>query len=84
MTKELLMSDVTFEQFKVEFANELDIQDADCLDLPLADIKEYDSMGKLMVAVLIERLFGVQIEYDDLEAHKTLDELYRRCLSFKN
>jgi len=74
------MPKVPYEEFKRQFAENLEITDIDSLDFPLAEIKEFDSMGKLVISVLVEDLFGIYIEYEILESQTSLHDLYAFCL----
>jgi len=74
------MSNVSLSHFKSRFAEELEITDLETLEASLDSISEFDSMGKLVISVLIEELFGIQIEYEILESQETLEELYEYCV----
>ena len=74
------MSNVSFEDFATEFVNELKVADDAYLRVPLKDIRQYDSMGKIVVSLIIERLFGFQIAYEVLDQEEaTLTSLYQFC-----
>jgi acyl carrier protein len=73
------MSNVRFEEFAREFANDLEIDGEQYLTAKLKDIPQYDSMGKIIVSLTIERLFGFQIAYEFLDQSETLQSLYEVC-----
>ena len=74
------MSNVSFEDFATEFAHDLEILDDSYLQISLKDISQYDSMGKIVVSLTIEKLFGFQIAYEVLEKEETLISLYKFCV----
>ncbi|MBT6050856.1 MAG: hypothetical protein HOG49_29000 [Candidatus Scalindua sp.] len=75
------MSKISFEVFAERFANDLGIKDDLRPDISFANIPQYDSMGKINVSLIIEELFEFQIEFEELDAAKTLNELYQYCIS---
>ena len=48
------MLNVKFEDFAKEFASELQIEDDNFFKIPLKDIKQFDSMGKITTSLVIE------------------------------
>lgn len=70
------MSKVSFEEFAREFASDLEIDDVQFLTSNLKDVPQYDSMGKITVSLMIEKLFGFQIAYEVLDNVETLHSLY--------
>ena len=77
------MSTVDFDSFYMKFCEVLEIDDAINKDLSLKDIPQYDSMGKITTSLLIEEMFGFQIDYEILEAATSLDSIYKYCISYK-
>lgn len=75
------MSDVTLNEFAEQFSNELQIDINIALNSMLKDIKEYDSMGKINISLLIEELFNFQIDFEDLNSVDTLKMLHEFCLT---
>jgi hypothetical protein len=73
------MSNVSFAEFAREFAKDLEIEGEQYLTASLKDIPQYDSMGKIIVSLTIERLFGFQIAYELLDQDATLRSLYDVC-----
>jgi acyl carrier protein len=73
------MSNVSFEEFAKEFAKDLEIEGEEYRTSSLKDIPQYDSMGKIIVSLTIERLFGFQIAYEYLDQDATLQSLYEVC-----
>jgi hypothetical protein len=76
------MSEFNFEAFLAEVANDLEINDALHLKLPLSDIPEFDSMGKITVSLTIERIFSFQIPYDVLDKVDSFYTLFLYCQNF--
>ena len=74
------MSNVSFEEFAREFANDLNIENDEHLTKPLKELKQYDSMGKITASLTIESLFGIQVSYADLDSQETLQTLYKHCV----
>lgn len=70
------MSKVSFEEFAREFASSLEINDDHFLTSNLKNISQYDSMGKIIVSLSIERFFGFQIAYEVLDKAETIQSLY--------
>ena len=73
------MSNVSFAEFSSEFAKHLEIEGNQYLTMKLKDIAQYDSMGKIIVSLTIERLFGFQIAYEHLDQSETLQAVYEVC-----
>jgi len=73
------MSKVSFEAFAREFAADLEIDDDQFLTSNLKDLPQYDSMGKITISLTIERLFGFQITYAELDNPETIQALYEYC-----
>lgn len=73
------MATVSFAEFAREFANDLEIEGDAYLTASLKDIPQYDSMGKIIISLTIERLFGFQIAYEFLDQDETLQSLYEVC-----
>lgn len=73
------MSNVSFNDFAVRFAEDLNIEGEQYLTEELSNVKEYDSMAKISVSILIEDIWGFQIEYDELDSLNTLISLYNYC-----
>lgn len=78
------MSKVTLEFFKNRFADELKIEQQGLLEKDLNSLREYDSMAKINISLLIEELFEFQIQYETLQTLKTLESLYDFCCSQQN
>ncbi len=74
------MSEISFEKFVTEFAYDLGIGDTQDIKLPLRDVPQYDSMGKITASLTVERLFGFQISYEILDDAETLRALYDYCI----
>ena len=74
------MSNVSFEEFSARFAKDLEIPDDYYLGVPLKDVSEYDSMGKINASLTIEELFGFQIDYEILAKEETITSLYEFCV----
>lgn len=72
---------VTYEDFLIEFAKDLDIKDDKFETCNLNEIPQFDSMGVITISLLIERLFGFQIDYESLEKQVTVQSLYDFCVS---
>lgn len=77
------MSKVSFEEFAREFAYDLKIDDENLLTASLKDLSQYDSLGKIIASLTIERLFGFQIASDFLDNAQTLHSLYEHCSNMK-
>jgi hypothetical protein len=75
------MSTVDFTIFVERMGEVLEVSADYLLVAKLADVKEYDSMGRLAVSLLIEELFGFQIDFDILDSHEDLRSLYDYCFS---
>jgi acyl carrier protein len=73
------MSNVNFEYFSGKVAEALNIKSKPFLTDKLSNLSEYDSMGKISISILIEELFGFQIEYEELDRLNTLESLYHYC-----
>lgn len=73
------MSKINLEDFANRFAAELNIENKELLAEDLTNLPEYDSMGKINISLLIEELFGFQIDYEELNQLNTLESLYRYC-----
>jgi acyl carrier protein len=73
------MSNVSFAEFVGEVAKDLEIEGDQYLTAPLKDIPQYDSMGRIIVSLTIERLFGFQIAYEFLDQAESLKALYEVC-----
>ena len=74
------MSNVNFDEFLQRFTEDLDIKIDNITEIKLSDIPKYDSMGKIIISLLIEELFDFQIEYEDLCTASSVEELYNMCL----
>tara|TARA_B110000977_G_scaffold197561_1_gene280401 strand:- start:38312 stop:38545 length:234 start_codon:yes stop_codon:yes gene_type:complete len=75
------MSTVSFEIFVKQFKETLEISGDYFFNSELKDIKEYDSVGKIKISLLIEDIFNFQIELDMLIEKKDLRSLYEYCVS---
>jgi len=73
------MSKVTFDEFALKFAEELEIKGNDYLDQPLDDIPEFDSMGKITTSLVIENLFNFEIDFEVLEKEESIKTLFNYC-----
>lgn len=73
------MSKISFEDFSIEVAKDLEISSEQFATSRFSNIPEYDSMGKITVSLTIERLFGFQIEYEILDDVESLQSLYEFC-----
>jgi hypothetical protein len=73
------MFKISYEKFSSEFAHDLGITEGRQLILPLKELPQYDSMGKITASLTIERLFGFQIDYEVLDSSETLQSLYEYC-----
>ena len=78
------MLNVKFEDFAKEFASELQIEDDNFFKVPLKDVKQFDSMGKITASLVIESLFSFEIDLDILDDVETLESLYEYCISKKS
>ncbi len=76
------MSNFEFEKFLTEVAKDLDLDCNHDLKLPLSDIPEYDSMGKITVSLTIERIFSFQIPYEVLDEVDSFLSLFEYCKNF--
>jgi acyl carrier protein len=74
------MYEVSFEDFSSEFVKDLELKDDFYLRAPLKDVPEYDSMGKITVSLLIEKIFGFQINYETLDETESIRALYDYCI----
>jgi acyl carrier protein len=70
------MSKVSFEEFAKEFASDLEIEGDEYITAHLKDVSQYDSMGKIIISLTIEKLFGFQIAYEVLDKADTIQSLY--------
>lgn len=77
------MSKVSFEQFSQEFADELEIEGTEFLTCLLKDLDEYDSMGKIVTSMVIEKLFNFEIDLEVLDEIADLKSLYAYCTNFQ-
>ena len=75
------MSKVSFEEFALKFAEELEIEGDDYLETPLDEIPEFDSIGKITASLVIESLFEFEIDYDVLDEEKSIKSLYEYCMN---
>tara|TARA_B100000963_G_scaffold57759_1_gene45874 strand:- start:917 stop:1153 length:237 start_codon:yes stop_codon:yes gene_type:complete len=75
------MSKISFEEFALKFAEELEIEGDDYLETPLDEIPEFDSMGKITASLVIESLFEFEIDYDVLDEEKSIKSLYEYCMN---
>ena len=75
------MSNISFNEFAKRFAEELEIEGSEFISLPLSEISQYDSMGKINIGLLIEELFNYEIDYEVLENEESIKTLYDYCLS---
>lgn len=73
------MSNVNFEDFVGKFAEALNIKSEKFFTKELCDLPQYDSMGKIYTSILIEELYGFQIEYEQLDKAETIKSLYEFC-----
>lgn len=78
------MSNVSFEEFAKEFASDLEIEGDEYTTAKLIDVPQYDSMGKIIVSLTIEKLFGFQIGYEVLNNADTLWSIYEHASSKTN
>ncbi len=76
------MSEISFEYFATEFANDLEIEGQDFMTCLLEDVPEYDSMGMITAGLTIERLFDFEISLEKLDEVETLESLYTYCKNF--
>lgn len=74
------MSKISIEHFSNRFHLDLEITDKFDDDYLLNDIDEFDSMGKITTGLLIEELFGFEIEYEELNQEHTIKSLYDFCI----
>ena len=75
------MSKVSFEEFALKFAEELEIEGDDYMETPLDEIPEFDSMGKISASLVIESLFEFEIDYDVLDEEESIRSLYEYCMN---
>jgi acyl carrier protein len=75
------MSDVSFDIFSSEFKKDLDIKDNLYLKSSLQEVLQFDSIGKIVISLTIERLFGFQIPYKVLEETENIHALYQYCVN---
>ena len=75
------MSKVSFKEFALKFAEELEIEGDDYMETPLDEIPEFDSMGKISASLVIESLFEFEIDYDVLDEEESIRSLYEYCLN---
>ena len=75
------MSKVSFEEFALKFAEELEIEGDDYMETPLDEIPEFDSMGKISASLVIESLFEFEIDYDILDEEESIRSLYEYCMN---
>jgi len=73
------MSNVSLEVFAQRFARAVLLVEVDP-NARLADLQEFDSMGRIAASTMIEDTFGFQISYDILQGDQTLTQLYSYCL----
>lgn len=75
------MSKVSFKEFALKFAEELEIEGDDYMESPLDEIPEFDSMGKISASLVIESLFEFEIDYDVLDEEESIRSLYEYCMN---
>ncbi len=75
------MSKVSFKEFALKFAEELEIEGDDYMETPLDEIPEFDSMGKISASLVIESLFEFEIDYDVLDEEESIRSLYEYCMN---
>lgn len=75
------MSKVSFEEFALKFAEELEIEGDDYMETSLDEIPEFDSMGKISASLVIESLFEFEIDYDVLDEEESIRSLYEYCMN---
>lgn len=71
-----MSSTPTFEEFVGRLAGLLMVSEQEVIRGELEDLANYDSLGKISLAVLIEDLFGRSLSQDDFSACSTAHELY--------
>ena len=74
------MSEISFDDFSGKVADLLQIEKKTLLLCELSDISEYDSMAKINISLLIEEIFGFQIEYEHLDSASKIEDLFDICL----
>lgn len=74
------MSKISFQEFSNEFIKDLQIEEQIDLSIPLKEINQYDSMGKITISLTIESHFGFQICYEVLDKIETIEALYNYCI----
>lgn len=72
---------VSYETFLSRLALLLQVADSDLDHLPLADVRNYDSLGKIEVSALIEDCFGFIASQADLDTCKTAKDLFELASS---
>jgi acyl carrier protein len=75
------MSDVSFEYFAQEFKRELDITGNSYLTMSLKEVTQFDSIGKIVISLTIEKLFGFQVSYEVLDKSENIQELHQYCVN---
>jgi acyl carrier protein len=73
------MSTIDYAQFCHKLAEVLEVKADKLASLPLADVAEYDSMGKINASLLVEELFGFQIAFETLDNATSAATLYAYC-----
>jgi acyl carrier protein len=78
------MSNISFEKFYTELKKDLNIPDDSIFVESLKDMPQFDSIGKILASLTIEKLFGFQIPFDDLNNIESIHKLYNYCVSRVN
>jgi acyl carrier protein len=78
------MSNISFELFYAELKKDLNIPNDSIFEESLKDMPQFDSIGKILASLTIEKVFGFQIPLDDLNNIESIRNLYNYCVSRVN
>ena len=76
-----MSSATSYEQFKFQLARLLMVSEEELDSTALAEIKNYDSLGRIEVSALVEDSFGFLMSQTDSESCKTARDLYNLAVS---
>lgn len=71
----------SYEEFRVQLAKLLMVSEEELEGAALGEIKNYDSLGRIEVAALVEDSFGFLMSQTDLNSCKTARDLYNLAAS---
>ena len=73
------MSQANLENFIAAVANVLEIAPEMASQANLSELEEYDSMGRIEVALIIEQQFNFEIDYEVLDEATSFRAIFEYC-----